>query len=433
MKLGRSGNVTVLERPVRISTLLSAVNAAVRARRRQYETRDLLMRLEEAGRRKDEFLAMLGHELRNPLSAIRNALHVLERVDHDHPAADRQMGVLDRQSRHLTRMVEDLLDVSRVTMGKVTLQLQQVDLREIAERVCAALKPLADEHRHRFDCRTPNHPVMVEADPVRLEQILTNLLHNAVKYTPPGGEVGTELSCTRHEAVVRVRDNGMGISREMLAGIFDLFTQAEVSLARSEGGLGLGLTLVKNLVEMHHGTVSAESDGLGKGSVFEVRFPLLQVCDRQAQEPVRNESAPRLHRHVLLVEDNDDGRETLKELLELWGHNVDVACDGEEGLEQARKLHPEVMLVDIGLPRLDGFEVARRIRADFNGDRPALIAMTGYGQPSDCDRALEAGFDVFLVKPVDPLELAQQVASVTTEQEEAAPAGSPGRHSEARP
>lgn len=411
LKLGTAGNVTVLERPVRISTLVSAVNAALRARRRQFQTRDLLQRLEDEGRRKDEFLAMLGHELRNPLGAMRNALHVLERGDSPEGLTHRHLLVLDRQARHLTRMVDDILDVSRVTMGKVALQEQPVDLVALSERVHASLRPLAREHEHAFELELPGEPVFVMGDPVRLEQILTNLIHNAIKYTPDRGEIRLSLAVEGKDAVVRVRDNGIGIAPEMLSGIFELFRQAEVSLARSEGGLGLGLTLVKNLVEMHRGSVRVHSEGTGYGSEFEVRLPRLQHAAEPPASP-HVEAAPQARRRVLLVEDNADGRATLSELLELWGHEVEVTEDGEQGLARALERVPDVMLVDIGLPGLDGFQVAQRVHASFDGNRPGLIAMTGYGQPQDRQKALDAGFDVFLVKPVDPKELSRLVATV---------------------
>jgi signal transduction histidine kinase/ActR/RegA family two-component response regulator len=408
------GNSTLLERPVRVNTLVAACNAALRARRRQYEVRDLLHSQAQADRRKDEFLAMLGHELRNPLAAIRNAHSVLERIGSSDEPAIRQRQVIDRQTRHLARMVDDLLDISRVTLGKITLKPQPVDLQEVAERCLRELGTAAQAERQHLALEVTTEPVEVDGDPVRLEQIVSNLLHNAIKYTPPGGRISISVGKTAGEAVIRVSDSGVGIPPEMLPRVFDLFTQVESSIPRSQGGLGLGLPLVRSLVELHGGRVAAASPGPGGGSEFIVRLPLRPQSARSPSEApparVARGNAPGPGLRVLVIEDNRDGRESLRDLLEIWGYRVELAEDGPSGLAQALASPPDVALVDIGLPGLDGNEVARRIRATLNGNTPCLIAMTGYGQPEDKGRALAAGFDSYLVKPVDPETLARLLA-----------------------
>ncbi|HET9226202.1 MAG TPA: ATP-binding protein [Thermoanaerobaculia bacterium] len=414
--LGPLGNATVLERPVRVSTLVSAVKAGLRARRRQYEVRDLLVRQAEADRRKDEFLAMLGHELRNPLAAIRNALWLLEEAASGGEREARQRDVIDRQTHHLVRMVDDLLDVSRVTRGKISLQHQAVNLGDLVQRCLAELgmRRLAEAHELTLDVRT--EPVCVLGDPVRLEQVVCNLLHNAVKYTPRGGAISASVAEEEGQAVIRVRDTGLGISRDMLGKIFEPFTQVESSRKRSEGGLGLGLPLVRSLVELHGGMVKAHSAGQGLGSEFVVRLPLLPFGAEAVQLPEApprgEEAADSARLRILVVEDNHDGRESLRDLLELWGHEVETAANGPDGVDAALSSLPDVALIDIGLPGLDGNEVAQRIRAALDGDTMALIAMTGYGQPEDRRRALQAGFDAYLVKPVDPDDLARTLQEI---------------------
>jgi signal transduction histidine kinase/ActR/RegA family two-component response regulator len=408
------GNATILERPVRLSTLVSAVKAALRARRRQYEVRDLLGRQADADRRKDEFLAMLGHELRNPMAAIRNALWVLDEVGSQEEQEVRQREVIMRQTRHLVRMVDDLLDVSRVTLGKIILQRRPVDLRDVVEHCLAELGMTALARGNDLELTVETGTAVVMGDPVRLEQVACNLLQNAIKYTPRGGRLWISVETEGKEALLRVRDTGIGLSPEMLQTIFEPFAQVESSRQRSEGGLGLGLPLVRSLAEMHGGRVEAASDGPGKGSEFTVRFPLL--AEERRKSPFRRPAPPPPARvakpvasgvRVLVVEDNEDGRESLRELLEIWGYEVSVAGSGPEGVEMAFAVRPEVALIDIGLPGLDGNEVARRIRSLLGGDEISLIAMTGYGQPEDRRRALQAGFDRYLVKPVDPAVLAQ--------------------------
>jgi signal transduction histidine kinase/CheY-like chemotaxis protein len=408
-------NMTILERPVQIGTLVSAVNAALRARNRQYEVRDLVEQLQDADRRKDEFLAMLGHELRNPLGVIRTTLQLL-RSSEPGPSAGRQVVRIEHQIAHLTRMVDDLLDLSRVSRGRIALQREPVELGAVAEAALEACRSLAESHR--VEHVGAAEPLWVDGDPVRLEQVITNLLQNALKYTPPDKRV--ELSVARRDdhAVVTVRDEGIGIHPEALERIFDTFTQLSPSLARSRGGLGLGLSLVRYLVRLHGGHVEAHSAGPGTGSAFVVELPLLPTAGIPSGLPAAREAAPRLGADggvrrvpletrpplVLVVEDLDDAREAIGELLSISGFEVDLACDGLTALELAAERAPRVALVDIGLPGLDGYEVARRLRQSL-GAGVRLVAMTGYGQAEDRQRALQAGFDQHMVKPVDPVEL----------------------------
>jgi PAS domain S-box-containing protein len=359
---------------------------------------------EAANRTKDEFLAMLGHELRNPLGAISSAAHVLSRTAAGTSATARASDIIGRQVQHLARIVDDLLDVSRVVAGKVVLRLQPVDLADIARRV-ATLHGGPSGARHVISVHTT--PTWISADPTRLEQVLTNLLANAVKYTAPGGEITVTVRRDADHAILSVRDTGAGIRSELLPRVFDLFVQGDRSLERSAGGLGIGLTLVRQLVQLHGGTVEASSPGVGRGSTFTVRLPVLAAppeSDSAARPPTK---APA--RRVLVVEDNDDAREMLRNLLQLFGHDVHEARDGASGVEEARRVRPDAALIDIGLPGIDGYEVARRIRADVPGAR--LVALTGYGQPEDRERALAAGFDVHLVKPVDPEQLQRLLAA----------------------
>jgi len=414
--LQQSGNVTVLERPVRILTLLTAVQSALRARRRQYEVRDLLIDARNAIRQRDQFLAMLGHELRNPLGAISNSLTVIDAASGARSELEtEQREIIRRQTDHLARLVDDLLDVSRITSGKVTLQRTALDLCDVARRCCRLLEAAADARGHRLTTEIACKPIWIDADPVRMEQIINNLLTNAIKYTPAGGLIRLSLHAQGEHAVLRVNDTGMGISAELLPRVFDLFTQSERALDRSQGGLGIGLTLVRSLVEMHDGTVLATSAGMGKGSEFTIVLPLMQ---QQAPIPSAGDNASvsldakKSEGHsILVIEDQADARRALQRLLQIWGHQVAVAADGPNGVEAAVSMHPDVALVDVGLPGLDGYEVARQIRKSL-GDEIRLIALTGYGQPEDRDRALAAGFDVHLVKPVDHEALERSLAQV---------------------
>jgi signal transduction histidine kinase len=396
------GNVTVLERPVRLMTLVSAVRAAQHARSRQYEVRRLLGELEEAVRRRDSFLVQLAHELRNPLGTIRNATHILDRVGTAEQVSAHQRTVIGRQTCHLARLIDDLLDASRVTSGKIHLQRQTVDLRDVVSRAVREHDTTAQAQRLRVSLAVGPEPVPVEGDARRLGQAVANLVHNALSYTPEGGDVRVLLAREGGEAVLRVSDTGVGIAPERLAHVFDLFAVKERLPDRPVGGLGIGLPLVRALVEMQGGKVEAHSDGAGRGSEFVVRLPL--KSDGGAAAAPRAGGRSERGRRVLIVEDNPDGRETLRVMLEMWGHEVEATADGQQGVERALALRPEAALVDIGLPIFDGYEVARRVRAVLGRDI-FLIALTGYGQPHDHRRAFEAGFDAHLVKPAEPDEL----------------------------
>ncbi|MBV8431311.1 MAG: response regulator [Solirubrobacterales bacterium] len=399
------GNVTLIERPLRIMTLVSAVRAALAARRRQYQVRDLLRELNEAVRRRDEYLAMLGHELRNPLAAIGNATALLSPSALPDEQTREARAIIDRQSRHLGRLVDDLLTITRINSGHLDLQRQPVDLVEVARRCLRALDEDGRGHQHQLILSVDPQPVVVAGDGIRLEQILTNLLANALKFTPPGGRIDLSVHRQGESAEVCVRDTGRGIAPEMLESIFEPFAQVRDSLARAPGGFGIGLTLVRSLVTLHGGTIGARSAGLGRGSEFVVRLPLGVDARPTAPSQTSPACAPELEsssarHHILIIEDHSDNRRTLGALLRSWGHRVELAEDGKLGVELAIAHDPKIAIIDIGLPGLDGYEVARRIRA-ATGDRIFLIALTGYGQPEDRLRALGSGFDAHLVKPIN--------------------------------
>ena len=367
--------------------------------------------LEEAtanDRRKDEFLAMLGHELRNPLGAISNGLQVLRRRTASDDRARHERDVLDRQVKNMARLLDDLLDVSRITRGLTQLTSERIDLAGVIARAVATTAPLMQLRRHQLGLSLPPEPVPVEGDGTRLEQILVNLLSNAAKYTEPGGQVTLSLRREEGQAVVRVRDTGDGIPKELLPRIFEMFTQGERRLDRSQGGLGVGLTLARRLAELHGGSIDAHSDGPGLGSEFVVRLPALVPELSSAPLPrLESAEAPSLEGSttVLLVEDNVDAAAMLFELLQMVGYKVHVAHDGPSGLELAARVQPDVVVLDIGLPGMDGYEVAQRLRRDPRTASGLIIALTGYGQESDRRRSRQAGFDHHLVKPVDIDEL----------------------------
>jgi signal transduction histidine kinase len=363
----------------------------------------------EADRRKDDFLARLGHELRNPLAPIVNALHLLERVGERGPQGGHLRAIMTRQIRHLAGLVDDLLDVSRIRLGKLTLQVEPVDLRDVARRSFEALELSQHAQGHDITLDVGSEPVPVMGDAARLEQVVGNLLQNAVKYTPRGAPIRVTVEPAAGEAVLSVRDRGIGIAPETLPHVFQLFTQADRSLHRAQGGLGLGLALVRALVERHGGTVTGESAGLGHGSRFTVRLPLSTL----GPAPAAGDRGARRSRpcRILVVEDNPDAREALRALLESEGHRVAAADDGVAALELAASFQAEIAFVDLGLPGLDGFEVARRLRAS-SPRTVCLVALTGYGQPEDRRRTQEAGFDSHLVKPVIPELLFDLIARV---------------------
>ena len=355
---------------------------------------------EAANRSKDEFLAMLGHELRNPLGAIANAAQLLGAADEQNRAHAR--AVIGRQVQHLARMTDDLLDAGRAMTGKIVLQRQSLDLADAAGRVLSTLRASGRTAQRRIVQALA--PAWVDADPTRIEQIIGNLVGNALKFTPDGGTITVSVAREGNEAVLRVADTGIGMEPELAARVFEAFVQGERPLDRSQGGLGIGLTLVRRLAELHGGSAAAESKGEGSGSTFTVRMPAVEPPAAARARALAPSAVPA--RDVLVVEDNEDARETLKRMLELAGHHVRVAVDGTAALAAVRSAVPDVALIDIGLPQMDGYEVARRIRATHE-KRPLLVAVTGYGLPEDRNRSREAGFDLHLVKPVDTATLAE--------------------------
>jgi PAS domain S-box-containing protein len=374
--------------------------------------RELEEALKEANRRKDEFLAMLAHELRNPLAPV---LHAVELIRHGR-ASDPRRGaeVIARQIQHMKRLLDDLLDVARVSQGKIQLRKEPLDLCAVLQQSVEISKPLIDDKEHALAIALPERTLPIEGDPTRLTQVFANLLNNAAKYTDKGGHIGLEASVEGSEAVVRVRDDGMGMSAELLEHAFDLFTQADRSLDRAQGGLGIGLTLVKSLVQMHGGSVAATSAGQGRGSELVVRLPLsLPQENADIAAPV-NANAPRLVR-ALVVDDNVDAADSLALLLEMLGHEIRVAHDGPSALAMALSSRPDIVLLDIGLPGMDGYEVATRLRSS-GLESTVLVALTGYGREEDMQRSREAGFDHHLVKPVDIATLQKVMASVASSQ-----------------
>lgn len=387
------GNVTVIDRPFRRSTLVAIGRAALRARRRQYAARGLLEQLRDSVRQRDEFLAILGHELRNPLAAIDLSFHLADRGGD----AVRHLAVARRQTRKLSRLVDDLLDVSRVTTGKITLRPEILDLRSLGARCVEALSGAAEASGIGLTFIPCDAPVPVRGDVTRLDQVISNLVTNALKYTPRGGRVRVTLERDGGVAVLRVEDDGVGLVAGDRERIFEPFVQAAASLDRSRGGMGLGLALVRKLVEMHEGSVTAMSDGPGHGSVFVVRLPM---TDATPSLPARPPSSNGGCRRVLVIDDNDDVRDALAAALTSHGHDVRAAPDGPAGLTLASECEPEFVLIDIGLPGMDGFEVGRRLR-ERHGDAPFLVAITGYGRTEDRESSRAAGFDLHLTKPVN--------------------------------
>jgi signal transduction histidine kinase/ActR/RegA family two-component response regulator len=396
------GNVTRLDRPVRVATLLSAVRAALRARRRQYQA-------EEAIRRRDQFLAMLGHELRNPLAPIATAVKLMGLRGDERSKRERE--VIERQVAHLSRLVDDLLDVSRIAQGKIELSRRPVDIAEIAAKAVEMVSHLLENKSQELQIDVPRDELFVDGDAVRLAQVLGNLLTNAARYTPERGHVRLSAAREGEQIVVRVKDDGMGIAPEFLPHIFDLFVQGPRTIDRREGGLGLGLALVKNLVALHGGSVRAQSGGPGLGSEFAVRLPSLHFAQRPSPAPHGESRRPARARRVLVVDDNADAAETLAQALLTMGHEVEIAHDGPEGLAIQKRFQAEIGVLDLGLPLMDGYELAARMRQITSGPL-RLIALTGYGQDRDRERTAEAGFDAHVVKPVELDELNELISEL---------------------
>ncbi|HEY2927770.1 response regulator [Piscinibacter sp.] len=368
--------------------------------------------LQEANQRKDEFLAMLSHELRNPLAPIRNALEVIRRIAPPDPTFTWAGEVMDRQVSHLTRLVEELLDVARISQGKISLNKEPIELCALIAQSVEAAQPFIDEHGHALRVTLPQQPVWLQGDFARLSQVLANLLHNAAKYSEEGGRIELELRVDNGEALISVRDNGIGIDAALLPRIFDLFAQGSRSLDRSQGGLGVGLTLARRLVELHGGRLDAASEGLKKGAQFTIRIPCVSVVqDGETAAPQTFAASPAVAgRRILIVDDNEDAAESIARYLELEGHEVKTVGDGAQALACVLAFAPQIVVLDIGLPGLSGYDVARRLRDTPATASTLLVALTGYGQKEDRQRAAEAGFDHHFVKPIDPRRLVELIA-----------------------
>jgi PAS domain S-box-containing protein len=385
--------------------------------RAQEALRESEAALKDADRKKDEFVATVAHELRNPLAPIRNALQILTAKGPPDPELQWARGVIGRQVRLMSRLLDDLLDVSRISRRQVELRKERVELAALVEAALETSRPLLEAAGHALTVALPPAPIHLEADPVRMAQVFANLLNNAAKYTEPGGRIGLTAERQGGDVVVSVKDDGMGIAPEMLPRVFQIFAQANRALVRSQGGLGIGLSLVKGMVELHGGGVEARSEGLGRGSEFRVRLPA--AAQTPAPERPRGEAGepgPAARRRILVVDDNRDSADSLAMLLKFMGHEVGTAYDGEQAVEAAGALRPDVALLDIGMPRLDGYAACRRIREQPWGRPMFLIALTGWGQEEDRRRTEAAGFDHHMLKPVDPAELLKLLASLPWEQ-----------------
>jgi signal transduction histidine kinase len=360
--------------------------------------------LQVADRQKDEFLAMLAHELRNPLAPLRNASELLALIAREEPRAQFSVDVIKRQVTQLTRLVDDLLDVSRITQGRIELSREPLELGAIIAQAVETVEPLLREKQHKVSILSSYQLLHVNGDNARLVQCVSNILTNAAKYTDPSGEIRVRSYAEGTSAVVEISDNGIGIPAELLPRIFELFVQGDRTLDRSQGGLGIGLSVVRRLVEMHGGQVIVRSAGMGQGSSFAIRLPLIERPGTSRGEPERISAA---HKRILIVDDNQDAADTLAMLLQLDGHETQAVYTSKDALERAQSFKPDVMLLDIGLPEMNGYQVARELRSTPGPDRIRLVALTGYGQAVDRARAQEAGFDDHLMKPVESAALAR--------------------------
>jgi len=416
-KDGRRINISLTVSPIRNQTgrIIGASKVARDITERKRTEKALL----EADRLKTEFLATLAHELRNPLAPIRNSLHIL-RMGEDAPAAERVHEMMERQVNHLVRLVDDLLEISRITSGKIELRTEPVEIAAVVRSAIETSKPLIEAGGHQLAISLPAEPLTVQADPVRLSQIIANLLNNAAKYTDPGGQLWLTATLEAGEVAISVRDNGIGLSADMLANVFEMFTQVDRDHKRSQGGLGIGLSLVKRLVELHGGRVEAKSAGLGRGSEFIIRLPLakrqLPVVKTEVPEPVAPRSVRR--QRILVVDDNKDAATTLGMLLKMLGHEISTANDGPAALEALESHRPTLVLLDLGMPGMCGFEVAKRMRALPQFAQIALVALTGWGQAEDRRRTREAGFDDHLIKPADLAALTALLARMESHHED---------------
>lgn len=406
------GNVTILTRPMAVPDLISTTRSALRARQRQLQVRQLLAQQREEARRKDEFLAMLAHELRNPLSPVRYAAQAL-RAEASSPRALNLVEIIERQVGHMSRIITQLVDVTRLTRGMVALARAPLDLVELARRCVDARQSAARDRAVALDLQVQG-PAWADADLTRMDQVIENLLDNAIKFSPSGSRVVVEVGARDGWAHIAVHDQGDGIAAEEMPYLFQPFVQADKSLDRARGGIGLGLTTVKALMELHGGRVSAQSEGPGRGSSFHVRLPSIAPPTKAAADAAQDEPslAARGEVHVLLAEDNSDAAEVLCMLLQGFGYRVSVAASGPAAVDAARRERPDALLCDIGLPGMSGYEVARTLRTDPALADILMIAITGYGGREDRDAACEAGFNMHLAKPADPMLLLRELSKL---------------------
>jgi signal transduction histidine kinase len=368
--------------------------------------------LREADRRKDEFIAILAHELRNPLAPIANSVALMKHAEDDPEIRREARETMERQIDHIVRLIDDLLEVSRISRGKIELRRAEIELAPVIHQAVETARPFIDGRRQILEVSLPDHPVFLFADATRLAQVVGNLLNNASKFTEEEGRISVTVEECEKEVQVSVKDNGIGIGEDQLSKIFELFTQLDSSLNRSQGGLGIGLTLVRNLVELHGGSVQGHSAGIGQGSEFIIRLPkqMAEATPVAADEP---SPEPILKRRILIVDDNRDAADTLAILLRFDQHEIHCVYDGEAALLSAKNFRPDVVLLDIGLPKLNGYEVARRIRSEMRNNRPVLVAMTGWGGKEDRQRSHDAGCDFHLVKPVERSSLLKLLSHIS--------------------
>jgi signal transduction histidine kinase/ActR/RegA family two-component response regulator len=412
-------NATLVEPPLRWRSLLSVLRAALRSRRHQYTVRNHLaerQRVEEAlfdsQRKKDDFIALLAHELRNPLAPIRNGLQVLRLAGHDAEMSGQAQDMMERQLTHMVRLIDDLLDVSRIGRNKMELRRQRVSIAEVLNTAVETARPVIDAGGHALEVSIPSEPIVLEGDLTRLAQVFSNLLTNSAKYTERGGRIAIVAERTPFFARVTVRDTGIGIPRAELETIFDMFSQVDRSIERSTGGLGIGLALVKGLVEAHGGAVKAVSDGQGLGSTFIVTLPVMNGDGRSNAIVAAKENHHAASRRILVVDDNRDGAQSLSLMLTLLGNEVCQGHDGLEAVRLAESYRPEVIFMDVGMPLLNGYEATARIRLHDWGNRMYIIAVTGWGQDSDRELSRQAGCDGHLVKPVHLSDLQRKLSEL---------------------
>jgi signal transduction histidine kinase/ActR/RegA family two-component response regulator len=377
---------------------------------------NLYQALREEDHRKTEFLALLAHELRNPLAPLRNGLQIMRLAAADPEAVDRSRTIMERQLQHLVRLVDDLLDVSRISRGKIELRKERIPLAAVVENALETCEALVKQQDAHLTVTLPEAPLYVDADKTRLAQALCNLVSNAAKYSDPGSTIWLTVTREGNQAVVSVRDNGVGIPAHMLPKVFDLFTQVDRSLEKAQGGLGVGLTIVKRLIEMHGGRVEARSEGQGMGSEFVIRLPLVLSVVNEKQQQGSEPQKKQTGRHrILVVDDNVDSASSLAMMLKIMGSEVRTAHDGLEALEAAAAFRPDVNLLDIGMPKLNGYDACRRIRQQPWGKNIVIVALTGWGQDEDKKRSQEVGFDGHFVKPVEPVALEKLLAALKSE------------------